>query len=113
MIGLVEIITLAIHVGRRAHKSNKCPEKRVNCIITQPQAVLPTIIKGKIGNNPYGILLDTGADISTVHSKTVEPGEYLNKTIPINTVGGVSISMPLAKVWLHVADYSNHLTIAD
>ena len=45
--------------GKKGHKSNECPEKRLNCIITQPQAVLPTIIKGKIGNNPYGILLDT------------------------------------------------------
>ena len=27
-------------------------------------------------------------------------------------MGGVSISMPLAKVWLHVADYSIHLTVA-
>ena len=27
------------------------------------------------------ILLYAGADISTVHSKTVEPGEYLNKHI--------------------------------
>ena len=57
-------------------------------------------------------MLDTGADISTVHPKAVESQEYTGKCVFIHTVGGGKIEMPLAKVWLHIADYSIHLVVA-
>ena len=71
-----------------------------------------TVVEGKIGKNPFSILLDTGADISTVHPKAVESHEYTGKCVSIYTVGGGKIEMPLAKVWLHIAGYSIHLVIA-
>ena len=87
-------------------------DKKVNRIITHPQAVPPTVVEGKIGKNPFSVLLDTGADISTVHPKAVESQEYTGKCVFIHTVGGGKIEMPLAKVWLHIADYSIHLVVA-
>ena len=55
-------------------------------------------------------MLDTEIDISTVHSKTVEPVNIINPYLSI--LSSVSTSMFLEKVWLHVADYSIHLTLA-
>ena len=69
----------------------ECPDKKVNRIITHPQAVPPTVVEGKIGKNPFSILLDTGADISTVHSKAVESQEYTGKCVLFIQLEGVRL----------------------
>ena len=58
------------------------------------------------------ITLDTGADISIVHPKVVRPAEYLGQNISNTTVGGFKTPTPLAKVWVHIEDYSIHLMVA-
>ena len=98
--------------GKKGHKSVDCPEKKVNRIIVKPSVLLPTLISGKVGKMGLDITLDTGTDISTVHSKFVQPFEYLGRHISVSTVGGTKLSMPLAQVWIHIEDYSIHLTVA-
>ena len=84
----------------------------MNRIIVKPSVLPPTLISGKVGKMGLDITLDTGADISTVHSKFVQPFEYLGRHISVSTVGGTKLSMPLAQVWIHIEDYSIHLTVA-
>ena len=82
--------------GKKGHKSVDCPEKKENRIIVKPSVLPPTLISGKVGKMGLDITLDTGADISTVHSKFVQPFEYLGRHISVLTVGGTKLSMPLA-----------------
>ena len=46
------------------------------------------------------ITLDTGADIS------------MGRHISVSIVGGTKLSMLLAHFWIHIEDYSIHLTVA-
>ena len=52
------------------------------------------------------MLLDSGANVTVVAARLVEPEQYLPETIQMTGVYGIQVSHPKAKIWLHVGSFS-------
>ena len=98
--------------GIRGHKANECPNKnkykenkdekaQVRRVVI-PNPLPPQVVQGKIGYHCCSMLLDSGADITVVDSKFVNPKQYTKSHITVTGVHGESQSRQLAEVWVHV-----------
>ena len=65
------------------------------------------MVQGKIGETECKkMVLDSGSDITIIHSKLITDDQLTGETVTVHTVDDRPIHFPLARVCLYVGDYS-------
>ena len=116
MIGNVLVLFFVYHKAnecpnKNKYKENKDEKARVRRVVI-PNPLPPQVVQGKVECHCCSVLLDSGADITVVESKLVNPKQYTKSHITVTGVHGESQSKEVAEVWVHVDDLSIQLKVA-
>ncbi len=72
-----------------------------------PQPKHAFMLQGKIGETECKkMVLDSGSDITIIHSKLITDDKLTGETVTVHTVDDRPIHFPLVRVCLYVGDYS-------
>lgn len=89
--------------GKKGHKRPECPNQVGRVVSPVRQASLR--VDGRVGIHECQMTIDTGAQKTVVKADMVKPEEYTGNSIRLVGFDGGAVTVPLAKVWLHIGDY--------
>ena len=103
--------------GIKGHKADQCPKRSKHAKpynetkVQVKRVVIPTpqphpIVMGKVGNVPCPIFIDSGANVSMVHSSLVQPSQILDENVRVGYADGPTKLCKVASVWVYVDAFS-------
>ena len=96
--------------GKKGHKRPECPNKVARVVSPVRRASLR--VDGCVGEHECQMTIDTGAQKTVVKADLVKPEEYTGKSIRLLGFDGGAVTVPLAKVWLHIGEYAIQHVVA-
>lgn len=88
--------------GKKGHKRPDCPMVRQ---VVSPDRQISLKVDGQVGEHQCQMTIDTGAQKSVVNADLVKSEEYTGNTIRLMGFNGEAVTVPLAKIWLHIGEY--------
>ena len=110
-IGLSKSLTNLLpvtHEGREVTRAQSAQKRGSIALLPTLRQSRPLLYEGRLGRTLTTFYLILGL----IYLQSTPKHEYIDKAVSNSTVGGFKIHMPLAIVWLHVADNSIHLVVA-
>ena len=90
--------------GKKGHKRPECPDHRIGRVVS-PVRQAALRVDGHVGEHECQMTIDTGAQKTVVKADLVKPEEYIGDSIRLLGFDGGAVTVPLAKVWLHIGEY--------